>query len=65
VGTFLADEGIAIRVGHHCAQPLMRCLGVPATCRASCSVYNTAEELTTLAGALARARAFFGGRPRG
>ena len=61
VGTLLADEGIAIRVGHHCAKPLMRRLGVPATCRASCSVYNTVEELETLAGALARARAFFSG----
>lgn len=59
VGTLLADEGIAIRVGHHCARPLMRRLGVPATCRASCYVYNTEEELDVLAEALARARGFF------
>ena len=46
VGTILDQEGIAIRAGHHCAQPLMERLGVPATARASLGVYNTREELS-------------------
>ena len=41
VAQFLDREGIAVRAGHHCAQPLMRKLGVPATARASLSFYNT------------------------
>lgn len=45
VATLLDQEGIAIRAGHHCAQPLHRLLGVPATCRASFYVYNTPEEV--------------------
>ncbi len=59
VGTLLGAEGIAIRAGHHCAKPLMRELGVPATCRASCCYYNSEEELAALGEALERARAFF------
>jgi cysteine desulfurase / selenocysteine lyase len=43
IATVLDSEGIAVRAGHHCAQILMRCLGVPATTRASCYVYNTTE----------------------
>ncbi|HAZ27872.1 TPA: cysteine desulfurase [Candidatus Acetothermia bacterium] len=54
VATLLDQEGIAIRAGHHCAQPLHRKLGVPATCRASFYVYNTAEEIEALLGALDR-----------
>ncbi len=58
-GTFLDAEGIAIRAGHHCAQPLMRRLGVPATARASFSFYNTREEIDRLAAALRRMKRFF------
>jgi cysteine desulfurase/selenocysteine lyase len=56
----LDDEGVAIRSGHHCAQPLMRRLGVVATARASFYVYNTEEEVDVLVEALVRAREFFG-----
>ena len=59
IGTFLDAEGIAIRVGHHCAQPLMRRLGVPATARASLAFYNTAGEVDALVGAVDKARRFF------
>jgi cysteine desulfurase/selenocysteine lyase len=48
VGTVLDDEGIAIRTGHHCAQPVMRRFGVPATSRASFAFYNTKEEVDVL-----------------
>jgi cysteine desulfurase / selenocysteine lyase len=47
-GTILDTEGIAVRVGHHCAQPLMKRLEVPATIRASFSIYNTLEEIDAL-----------------
>ena len=56
----LDEEGIAIRSGHHCAQPLMRRLGVAATARASFYLYNTEEEVDALVEALVRAREFFG-----
>jgi cysteine desulfurase/selenocysteine lyase len=56
----LDEEGIAIRSGHHCAQPLMRRLGVAATARASFYLYNTEEEVDALVEALGRAREFFG-----
>lgn len=49
IGTILDREGIAIRTGHHCTQPLMDRLGVPATARASLAVYNTREEIDALA----------------
>ena len=48
LGTVLDQHGVAIRAGHHCAQPLMRCLDVVATARASFYVYNTIDELDTL-----------------
>ena len=48
-GTILDQEGIAIRTGHHCAQPVMDRFGVPATCRASLAFYNTREEMDALA----------------
>jgi cysteine desulfurase / selenocysteine lyase len=48
VGTILDDEGVAIRAGHHCAQPVMRHFGVPATARASFAFYNTREEIDVL-----------------
>jgi cysteine desulfurase/selenocysteine lyase len=56
----LDEEGIAIRSGHHCAQPLMRRLGVAATARASFYIYNTEEEVDALLTALERARRFLG-----
>jgi cysteine desulfurase/selenocysteine lyase len=59
VAQFLDAEGIAIRAGHHCAQPLMRRLGVPATARASLCFYNTAEEVLRLADALVGAGRYF------
>ncbi len=49
VGTVLDDQGIAIRAGHHCAQPVMKRFGVPATARASFAFYNTKEEIDALA----------------
>src|SRR5207244_2555849 len=48
VGTVLDQEGIAVRTGHHCAQPVMQRFGVPATVRASMAFYNTHEELDAL-----------------
>jgi cysteine desulfurase/selenocysteine lyase len=48
IGTILDREGIAIRTGHHCAQPVMDRLGIPATARASLALYNTAEEIDAL-----------------
>ncbi len=56
----LDTDGVCIRAGHHCAQPLMRVLGVPATARASFYVYNTEDEVDTLIAALTKAEAFFG-----
>ena len=53
-------EAVAIRAGHHCAQPLMRRLGVPATARASFSVYNTRDEVDRLIEALENAKKVFG-----
>jgi len=49
IGTILDRDGIAIRAGHHCAQPLMDRFGVPATARASLALYNTREEIDALA----------------
>jgi cysteine desulfurase / selenocysteine lyase len=60
VGTILDDDGIAVRVGHHCAQPVMRHFGVPATVRASFAFYNTKEEVEILAESLLRVRRIFG-----
>jgi cysteine desulfurase / selenocysteine lyase len=48
IGTILDRQGIAIRTGHHCAQPLMQRFGIPATARASLAVYNTASEIDAL-----------------
>ena len=60
----LDEEGVAIRSGHHCAQPLMRRLGVGATARASFYLYNTEEEVDALLTALERARRFLGALAR-
>ena len=59
VGTVLDGEGVAVRAGHHCAQPLMRKLGVAATARASFYLYNTPAEVDRLATGIEKARAFF------
>jgi cysteine desulfurase/selenocysteine lyase len=59
VGTFLDQAGIAVRVGHHCAQPLMDFLGVPATIRASMAFYNLPEEIDRLVEALQATIDFF------
>jgi len=59
IGTILDQEGVAIRTGHHCTQPLMDRLGVPATARASLALYNTKEEIDALVGALAKVREIF------
>ncbi len=59
VGTALDQTGIAVRVGHHCAQPLMEFFGVPATVRASFSLYNTPAEIDALAAALGETQELF------
>jgi len=59
VGTILDQEGIAVRTGHHCAQPLMQRFGVPATARASLALYNTVEEIDALANGLQKVREVF------
>jgi cysteine desulfurase/selenocysteine lyase len=60
IGTIVDREGIAIRTGHHCAQPVMERFGIPATARASLAMYNTAEELDALGRALHRVHEVFG-----
>jgi cysteine desulfurase/selenocysteine lyase len=60
VGTLLNQEGVAVRTGHHCAQPLHRRLGVAATARASAYVYTTADDVERFRAALAEVRPFFG-----
>ncbi len=59
VGQLLDEEGVAIRAGHHCAQPTMKRFGVAATSRASLAFYNTKEEFDRLADALRKAREVF------
>jgi cysteine desulfurase/selenocysteine lyase len=56
VGTILDDEGIAIRAGHHCAQPVMQHFGIPGTARISFACYNTISEIDSVAAALGRVR---------
>ncbi|WP_158863578.1 cysteine desulfurase [Leifsonia sp. AG29] len=60
VGQFLDDRGIAVRVGHHCAQPVHRRYGATASTRISAYLYNTADEVDRAIEAVADARAFFG-----
>ena len=60
VGTFLDFEGVAIRTGHHCTQPLMKRYGVPATSRASFGMYNTIEEVDILVNGLKKILEVFG-----
>ncbi|MFC0451532.1 cysteine desulfurase [Rhodococcus jostii] len=63
LGQILDDEGVAIRVGHHCAWPLHRRFGIAATARASFALYNTLDEVDALAAAIRRAQEFFGEVP--
>ncbi|MGW8591088.1 cysteine desulfurase [Dietzia sp. NPDC055340] len=60
VSQVLDDDGVAVRVGHHCAWPLHRRLGVQSTVRASFALYNTLDEVEVLARSLRRAQEFFG-----
>ncbi len=60
VGQVLDDEGVAVRVGHHCAMPLHRRFGVAATARASFAIYNTVDEVDRLVAGVRRAIDFFG-----
>ena len=59
IGTVLDYEGIAIRTGHHCAQPVMDRFGVPATARASLAFYNTRDEIDALARAVHKVQEMF------
>jgi cysteine desulfurase/selenocysteine lyase len=60
IGTILDEEGIAIRTGHHCAQPVMDRFGVPATARASLGLYNTREEIDALVKGIEKVRGVLG-----
>ncbi len=60
IGTILDQEGIAVRTGHHCAQPVMQRFGVDATARASIAFYNTKEEIDRLAAGIEKVREVFG-----
>lgn len=60
LGTIVDEEGVAIRTGHHCTQPVMERFGIPATARASLAFYNTKEELDALVNALHTAKKVFG-----
>jgi cysteine desulfurase/selenocysteine lyase len=59
ISTIIDQAGVCVRAGHHCAQPLMERMGVPATTRASFGMYNTREEADTLVAALGRVREIF------
>jgi cysteine desulfurase / selenocysteine lyase len=59
IGTILDQEGIAVRTGHHCAQPVMQRFGVPATVRASFALYNTKQEIDALARGIRKVREVF------
>lgn len=60
IGTFLDADGVAIRAGHHCTQPLLRRFGVPATARASFAFYNNFEDVDRLVEAVVKMQRFFG-----
>jgi cysteine desulfurase/selenocysteine lyase len=60
VGQFLDARGVAVRVGHHCAQPLHRRFGITASVRASAALYNTEDEIDVFLDALSGVRPFFG-----
>ena len=60
VGTFVDRAGVAVRVGHHCAQPVMERFGIAATSRASFGLYNTRDEVDVLVNAVEAGKEFFG-----
>jgi cysteine desulfurase/selenocysteine lyase len=60
IGTILDSEGIAVRTGHHCAQPVMQRFNIPATARASFGLYNTREEVDTLVAGIHKVREVMG-----
>ncbi|HWA14062.1 MAG TPA: cysteine desulfurase [Burkholderiales bacterium] len=60
VGTILNEDGVAVRTGHHCAQPVMQRFGIPATARASFYLYNTLEEVDALVAGIRRVQKIFG-----
>ena len=59
VATFLAEDNIAVRAGHHCTQPLLEQMGVRATLRASFSIYNTREEIDRMTDKLTEIQRFW------
>jgi cysteine desulfurase/selenocysteine lyase len=59
IGTVVDREGIAIRAGHHCAQPVMQHYGIPASVRVSLGLYNTREDIDRLVNALDKVRTLF------
>ena len=63
VGQFLDEAGIAVRVGHHCAQPLHRRLGITASTRASTYLYTTTDEVDQFLAAMHEVAPFFGVKP--
>ncbi|OYU16568.1 MAG: cysteine desulfurase [Alphaproteobacteria bacterium PA4] len=65
IGTILDESGVAIRAGHHCAQPLMARLGVPATARASFGIYNDLDDVARLAAGIERVTRIFGTGTKG
>ena len=60
IGTILDREGIAVRVGHHCAQPIMTRFGLSSTARASFAAYNTREDVDALVAGIRTVQEFFG-----
>jgi cysteine desulfurase/selenocysteine lyase len=60
IATILDESGVAVRAGHHCARPLHRCLGIPATARASFYVYSIRDDVDALVAGLHHARRIFG-----
>ena len=60
IATLLDRQGIAVRAGHHCAEPLMGRLGITAAARASFGIYTTREEIDALVAGLVRVRQIFG-----
>ena len=60
IGTIVDRAGVAIRTGHHCAQPVMDRFGVPATARASFALYNSSDDIAALVAALERVHALMG-----
>jgi len=59
IGTILDQEGIAVRTGHHCAQPVMARFGIPATVRASLALYNTKSEIDALVQGIQKVKEVF------